>query len=443
MINNKLEAVDRTVNALIGESYPIVKEVYDHLDEIGNLQDASDNLNYITEELPKIEEVHSNLNSINTVHQHISVIDNVSQNLQSIKDSKVHAEAAKQSAIEAKQSEETCEEATRLVTTYVYDVPHLVDSLDEVEDYPYDGFFAVGGYGDPGHHGQDISNRLVKAKGSTELRTLGERFADVVNVKDFGAKGDGVTDDTKAFEAATLAVAKRGLVLVPSGNYKLNKTIVGMFLSVGNVRTTEPIDFIDLNFFKTRQFKDRLSLGMAFTYPVPWESQDSRFYLQGFCSDNDDFVFFGMRTQSHSAQKIVRYSMSTGEVLVKDFTALWHVNAMTYCDGKVYVTPMNASLPNVVVLNAATLERERDIVLTDVPAAGGALAYDSYTDRFYYYANAAVWVFDTTWRLQKKSLGSIQIGHRLLVRLTVRIKDFCFSHDLRIQRSPPLGTRLF
>lgn len=141
---------------------------------------------------------------------------------------------------------------------------------------------------------------------------------------------------------------------------------------------------------------------MAFTYPVPWESQDSRFYLQGFCSDNDDFVFFGMRTQSHSAQKIVRYSMSTGEVLVKDFTALWHVNAMTYCDGKVYVTPMNASFPNVVVLNAATLERERDIVLTDVPADGGALAYDSYTDRFYYYANAAVWVFDTTWRLQKK-----------------------------------------
>lgn len=312
------------------------------------------------------------------------------------------AKDAANSADEAAQYARICEEIKQNIFIYSWDIPHVVDTLDDVEKYPYDGFFAVGGYGDPGHHGQDISNRLVKTTGSTELRTLGERFADVVNVKDFGAKGDGVTDDTKAFEAATLAVAKRGLVLVPSGNYKLNKTIVGMFLSVGNVRTTEPIDFIDLNFFKTRQFKDRLSLGMAFTYPVPWESQDSRFYLQGFCSDNDDFVFFGMRTQSHSAQKIVRYSMSTGEVLVKDFTALWHVNAMTYCDGKVYVTPMNASLPNVVVLNAATLERERDIVLTDVPAAGGALAYDSYTDRFYYYANAAVWVFDTTWRLQKK-----------------------------------------
>lgn len=42
----------------------------------------------------------------------------------------------------------------------------------------------------------------VVADGSNTSRTLGERFADVVNVIDFGATGDGVTDDSDAIQAA-------------------------------------------------------------------------------------------------------------------------------------------------------------------------------------------------------------------------------------------------
>jgi len=45
-----------------------------------------------------------------------------------------------------------------------------------------------------------------------------------VSVKDFGAKGDGVTDDTQAFLDA-LANAKTGAIEIPAGRYKITKIL--------------------------------------------------------------------------------------------------------------------------------------------------------------------------------------------------------------------------
>lgn len=139
------------------------------------------------------------------------------------------AKDAQFSAEEAKRFAEICEEIKQNIFIYSWDIPHVVDTLDDVEKYPFDGFFAVGGYGDPGHHGQDISNRFVKAKGSTELRTLGERFSDVVNVKDFGAKGDGVTDDANAIQAAINFASEKGRKVVMPGTgaaYVTGKSVI-------------------------------------------------------------------------------------------------------------------------------------------------------------------------------------------------------------------------
>lgn len=135
------------------------------------------------------------------------------------------AKSAASSAEEAEKYAQICEEIKEYVEVYSWDIPHLVDSIRDVEDYPYDGFFVVGGYGNAGGNGQNISNRYVKAEGSTELRTLGERFADVVNVRDFGAKGDGVTDDTTAIQAA-LDAAKGKIAFFPPGVYAVSDTLI-------------------------------------------------------------------------------------------------------------------------------------------------------------------------------------------------------------------------
>ena len=70
---------------------------------------------------------------------------------------------------------------------------------------------------------QVVGNNLpVVATGSTTSRKLKDRFADTVNVKDFGAAGDGIQDDTAAIQAAINSGMN---VFVPKGTYKLLNTL--------------------------------------------------------------------------------------------------------------------------------------------------------------------------------------------------------------------------
>lgn len=71
--------------------------------------------------------------------------------------------------------------------------------------------------------GKNIGNSTyVTAKGSDTPRTLADRFGDVVNVKDFGAVGDGVTDDTVSFQKA---IETEQYVFVPYGKYSISEQI--------------------------------------------------------------------------------------------------------------------------------------------------------------------------------------------------------------------------
>lgn len=80
-----------------------------------------------------------------------------------------------------------------------------------------------------------ISTVPVTAQGGTTAQTLAARFGQALTVKDFGAVGDGATDDTAAFQAAhdyyyNLAVASgnnnpSGSIYIPAAKYKLNSQL--------------------------------------------------------------------------------------------------------------------------------------------------------------------------------------------------------------------------
>lgn len=81
-------------------------------------------------------------------------------------------------------------------------------------------------------------------------RTTGDKLKEIISVKDFGAIGDGVADDTIAFQNA-LAASKS--VFVPAGLYRISSTLVletgSSLVGIGDgseIRTTLPITLIHI-----------------------------------------------------------------------------------------------------------------------------------------------------------------------------------------------------
>lgn len=83
-----------------------------------------------------------------------------------------------------------------------------------------------------------ILNAKVKANvvGSV-ARNIKDRLTDCLNVKDFGAVGDGSTDDTAAIQAAlNVASDSAGDIYFPAGTYKISSVLTKAMGSTGGVK---------------------------------------------------------------------------------------------------------------------------------------------------------------------------------------------------------------
>jgi hypothetical protein len=100
-------------------------------------------------------------------------------------------------------------------------------------------------------------NTNYQVTGTPTARNLVTRGADIINVKDFGATGNGTTDDTSAIQAAITAAPAGAAIYFPRGTYRLSSIEITKDVSIygeGKNATTlslrNPSDF-RLFFIKT------------------------------------------------------------------------------------------------------------------------------------------------------------------------------------------------
>jgi hypothetical protein len=95
-------------------------------------------------------------------------------------------------------------------------------------------YYAVGANGQISYSadGNTWTSQSYSYGGSTTIRSLQRKLDDFVSVKDFGAKGDGVTDDTEAINRAmyelycrTTSLAAKKILYFPAGNYIVSGSI--------------------------------------------------------------------------------------------------------------------------------------------------------------------------------------------------------------------------
>lgn len=221
----------QSVDMLLGKSYHIVKTVYLHLknitviseyieelikvaeiadtivDDINTLKELVDKLGPILDISNEIVNISNNIEAINTVAGLLESIPNIPETVEKI----------------LKTGE--------YVKDFAEGTPRIVESIGDVYNSATDGYFWVKNFNDPDHGNYPsqikipLLRRAVKATGSTEYRFLEDRFADVVNARDFGAKGDGITDDTVAIQVAASKAEGKSLY-IPSGRYLLSSASV-------------------------------------------------------------------------------------------------------------------------------------------------------------------------------------------------------------------------
>jgi hypothetical protein len=107
------------------------------------------------------------------------------------------------------------------------------------------------------------------------LRTVENKLKDTVSVKDFGAVGDGVANDTAAIQAAVTANPGK-LILIPSGTYKITNTILvavsGSDAACVRIVGSGSTQTIINNQFAGPAFKFDSGAGAIFAYDVALEN---------------------------------------------------------------------------------------------------------------------------------------------------------------------------
>jgi hypothetical protein len=88
----------------------------------------------------------------------------------------------------------------------------------------------------------DNVNFLQAGTGAVTTRTVQAKLRETVSVKDFGAAGDGSTDDSAAVQAAINTMTAGGTLVFPFGTYKINTSILVPYSNITILGNGSTID---------------------------------------------------------------------------------------------------------------------------------------------------------------------------------------------------------
>ena len=206
---------------------------------------------------------------------------------------------------------------------------------------------------------------VTKTEADAKYQTKDSLYG-IVSVKDFGAVGDGVADDTAAFKRANDNL-KNKILLVPNGIYKINEHLtfntVDSVMDMGTYSNIKPFyptetpmlkGSSNIAFVKNIQYGEEVNQCQGFTY----NDKKNVFVLACISGDGNNQIFYELNS---STFEIV------GTYKFNDPDKMGHCNTMCYnkYTNKIYLANGLKNGNNLTVLNADTMQYERTITLNE------------------------------------------------------------------------------
>ena len=189
-------------------------------------------------------------------------------------------------------------------------------------------------------------------------------FAPVFNVKAYGAKGDGVTDDTAAIQAALTAAgaAGAGVVWCPDGTYSVAGPSSGIFTVTGNVSVEGP-GTIQIAAGSVTTSGTLFNLSGASSFGFDRITLDGQGSTQNWAASGDNDYFKAISADANNGTTN-NASLRIGSITVKNFsmsstvkngivvdtfgTSVWDIDDIfsDACDYTLFITQAFATTPN-------------------------------------------------------------------------------------------------
>ena len=188
----------------------------------------------------------------------------------------------------------------------------------------------------------------------------------IVSVKDFGAVGDGVADDTAAFKRANDNL-KNKILLIPNGIYKVNEHVsfdtVDSVMDMGTYNNIKP-------FYPTETPMLKGASNIAFVKNIQYGDEVNQ--CQGFTYNDKKNVFvLACINSDGTKQNLYELNPDTFEIVgtykFSDPDKMGHCNTMCYnkYTNKIYLANGLKNGNNLSVFNADTMTFEKTITLNE------------------------------------------------------------------------------